>query len=110
MLSLVFYIFRSDHVNRSVADYPPQTYPQCAFKGSGLATVFAAMFLFLKYRDNPEQGIIAAVNALGSDTDGQTCTLHARKAIQTGVLSEPEDLSSAIEHNPDVIAALSVAR
>ncbi|HEU5231000.1 MAG TPA: ADP-ribosylglycohydrolase family protein [Ktedonobacteraceae bacterium] len=39
------------------------------FKGSGLSTVFAAICLLSKYYSDPEQAIIAAVNALGSDTD-----------------------------------------
>ncbi|MDI6714154.1 MAG: ADP-ribosylglycohydrolase family protein [Thermodesulfovibrio sp.] len=39
------------------------------YKGSGISTVCVALYLFIKYIDNPEQGIIKAVNMLGSDTD-----------------------------------------
>ncbi|MFX1457385.1 MAG: ADP-ribosylglycohydrolase family protein [Promethearchaeota archaeon] len=39
------------------------------FKGSGLSTVFAAIFLFLKYNDDVENGIITSANIIGSDTD-----------------------------------------
>lgn len=39
------------------------------FKGSGLSTVFAAIFLFLKYNEDVENGIICSANLIGSDTD-----------------------------------------
>lgn len=39
------------------------------FKGSGLSTVFAAIFLFLKYNEDVENGIISSANLIGSDTD-----------------------------------------
>jgi len=38
-------------------------------KGSGTATVAAGNYFFLKYHENPIQGIIQAANAHGSDTD-----------------------------------------
>ncbi len=39
------------------------------FKGSGLSTVFAAIFLFLKYNNDVENGILTSANLIGSDTD-----------------------------------------
>ena len=39
------------------------------YKGSGITTILVAIFLFLKYFDDPKKGIIKAVNMLGSDTD-----------------------------------------
>ncbi len=38
-------------------------------KGSGIATVCVAIYLFLKYLEEPEKALITAVNMLGSDTD-----------------------------------------
>ncbi|MEK6321132.1 MAG: ADP-ribosylglycohydrolase family protein [Acidobacteriota bacterium] len=38
-------------------------------KGSGLATVLTAVYMFLKYLDEPETAVIEAVNTIGSDTD-----------------------------------------
>ena len=40
-----------------------------SFKGSGLSTVFAAIYLFLKYLEEPDTGLLEAVNMIGSDTD-----------------------------------------
>jgi ADP-ribosylglycohydrolase len=39
------------------------------FKGSGLSTVLVAIYLFLKYQNEPETALLTAVNTLGSDTD-----------------------------------------
>ncbi len=39
------------------------------FRGSGLSTVFVALYLFTKYLDDPQKAILTAVNILGSDTD-----------------------------------------
>lgn len=38
-------------------------------KGSGLATVLTAAYMFLKYLDEPDTALIEAVNTIGSDTD-----------------------------------------
>lgn len=38
-------------------------------KGSGIATVMAAIYLFSKYFDQPDEAVFTAVNTLGSDTD-----------------------------------------
>jgi ADP-ribosylglycohydrolase len=38
-------------------------------KGSGISTVCAAIYLYLRYIDKPEEAVYAAVNTLGSDTD-----------------------------------------
>lgn len=39
------------------------------YKGSGISTVSVAIYLFLKYINNPQKAILIAVNMLGSDTD-----------------------------------------
>jgi len=40
-----------------------------ATRGSGTSTVFVAIYLFLKYLDEPLKALHIAVNTLGSDTD-----------------------------------------
>lgn len=47
------------HLTRAFSEY----------KGSGISTVLVALYIFLKYLDNPEYGILKAVNMLGTDTD-----------------------------------------
>ena len=39
------------------------------FKGSGVSTTCAAIYMFLKYLDHPDEGLINAVNFVGTDTD-----------------------------------------
>ncbi len=40
-----------------------------AYKGSGISTVLVAIYLFIKYLNDPEKAIYKAINMLGSDTD-----------------------------------------
>jgi len=40
-----------------------------SFKGSGISTTCAAIYMFLKYLDHPDEGLINAVNFVGTDTD-----------------------------------------
>lgn len=61
-----------------------------ASKGSGVVTVIAGIFITAKFHDSPTQGIIEAVNQLGSDTDsiaafagGLLGALHGSTAIPT---------------------------
>ncbi|MBX5455381.1 MAG: ADP-ribosylglycohydrolase family protein [Thermogemmatispora sp.] len=67
-------------------------------KGSGIATVCVAIYLFLKYLQRPQQGIIVAVNTFGSDTDTIALFLgsllgafHGLKAIPPTLLDEVQD-------------------
>ncbi len=39
------------------------------FKGSGVSTTCAAVYMFLKYLDHPAKSLINAVNFVGTDTD-----------------------------------------
>lgn len=40
-----------------------------SFKGSGISTTCAAIYMFLKYLDHPDEGLINAANFVGTDTD-----------------------------------------
>lgn len=39
------------------------------FKGSGISTTCTAIYMFLKYKDNPKDALINSANFIGSDTD-----------------------------------------
>ena len=67
-------------------------------KGSGLATVCVAIYLFLKYLEEPETALITAVNMLGSDTDTIGVFLgsllgayHGTKAVPTHLFTRVQD-------------------
>ena len=67
-------------------------------KGSGLATVCAAVYIFLKYIDRPEVALTTVVNMFGSDTDTIGVFLgaligayHGTKAVQTHLLEKVQD-------------------
>jgi ADP-ribosylglycohydrolase len=69
-----------------------------ATKGSGLATVSIAIYLFLKYVDQPEKALTTAVNTFGSDTDTIAVFLgallgayHGLKAVPTHLLGRVQD-------------------
>lgn len=59
-------------------------------RGSGLSTVFAAFFLFLKHYDAPEEGVLSAVNALGSDTDSIAAFVGALFGARFGISCVPQ--------------------
>ena len=68
------------------------------FKGSGVSTVTIAIFLFLKYLDNPQKAILKAVNTLGSDTDtiaafvgGLFGAFYGSSIIPTNLLDRLQD-------------------
>jgi len=67
-------------------------------KGSGLATVCVAVYLFLKYLEEPETALITAANMLGSDTDTIGVFLgsllgayHGMKAVPTHLFAQVQD-------------------
>ena len=58
-------------------------------KGSGLGTVCAAIYLFLKYIDRPEDALTTAVNMFGSDTDTIGVFLGALLGAYHGMAAVP---------------------
>jgi ADP-ribosylglycohydrolase len=69
-----------------------------ATKGSGIATVCVAIYLFLRYLQHPQQGLIVAVNTFGSDTDTIALFLgsllgafHGLQAIPPALLDQVQD-------------------
>lgn len=68
-------------------------------KGSGIATVCAAIYMFLKYIDQPEQGLFAAVNMLGSDTDTIGVFLGALFGAYYGTQAIPSHLLARVQNS-----------
>jgi ADP-ribosylglycohydrolase len=67
-------------------------------KGSGLATVCAAIYLFLKHIEEPETALVTAVNMLGSDTDtigvflgGLVGAFHGMQAAPVHLVTRVQD-------------------
>lgn len=60
----------SNHLNKNDIEYYEFTKAlKPEFKGSGTTTTAVAIFMSIKYLDNPYMAIIKTINAVGSDTD-----------------------------------------
>lgn len=59
-------------------------------KGSGTVTVLAALYLTCRYLDDPEAGVLAAVNALGADTDSIAAIVGGLLGALHGMAGVPE--------------------
>ena len=81
----------SEDYYRFVGALSPET------KGSGLATVCAAIFLYHRFSNAPEQCIYAAVNLLGSDTDTISSFLGSLLGARHGFESVPKHLLENIQ-------------
>jgi ADP-ribosylglycohydrolase len=66
-------------------------------KGSGLATVCAAIFQFIRPKDRPEEQLYDAVNSLGTDTDTIATFLGALLGAHHGLKAIPHHLSRKIQ-------------
>jgi ADP-ribosylglycohydrolase len=69
-----------------------------ATRGSGLATVCAAIYMFLKYVERPSEALVIAANMFGSDTDTIGVFLgallgayHGTNAVQSQLLDQVQD-------------------
>jgi ADP-ribosylglycohydrolase len=68
-----------------------------ATRGSGIGTVCVAIYLFVKYLQQPEQAITIAVNTFGSDTDTIALFLGGLLGAFHGVQSIPTHLLGAVQ-------------
>jgi ADP-ribosylglycohydrolase len=68
-----------------------------ATKGSGLATVCVAIYLFLKFADQPEKALTTAVNSFGSDTDTIAVFLGALLGAYHGLEAIPAHLLGRVQ-------------
>jgi ADP-ribosylglycohydrolase len=66
-------------------------------KGSGLATVCAALYQFIRPKDRPEDQLYDAVNSLGTDTDTIAAFLGALLGAHHGLRAIPRHLSRKIQ-------------
>lgn len=58
-------------------------------RGSGIATVICGIFMFLKFHDYPEEGLLDSVNELGSDTDTIAGFMGALLGASQGTAAVP---------------------
>ena len=66
-------------------------------KGSGIATVCAAIYLFSRYINDPELALLTSVNMLGSDTDTISCLLGALMGAYHGISAVPHHYLEGIQ-------------
>jgi len=67
------------------------------YKSSGISTVSVAIYLFLKYIDNPKKAILKAVNMLGSDTDTISAFVGGLFGAYYGLSAVPEGFLSKLQ-------------
>lgn len=66
-------------------------------KGSGLSTVCAALYLYLKKGQEPEKALLTAVNLYGSDSDTIAVFLGSLLGAEHGIEAMPKDLLEGIQ-------------
>lgn len=66
-------------------------------RGSGVATVCAAIFLFLRNRTNPAESVFEAANAIGSDTDTIAGFVGALVGARHGTAIVPPHLAAQLQ-------------
>ncbi|MDA8043358.1 MAG: ADP-ribosylglycohydrolase family protein, partial [Pirellulales bacterium] len=66
-------------------------------KGSGIATVCAALYVFLRHLDDPHEAIYDAVNQIGSDTDTIASLAGALVGAHLGKSAVPEHLYQRVQ-------------
>ncbi|MEW6376635.1 MAG: ADP-ribosylglycohydrolase family protein [Thermodesulfobacteriota bacterium] len=76
-----------------------------AYKGSGISTVLVAIYLFIKYIENPQKGILRAVNMLGSDTDTIAVFLGGLFGAYYGLSAVPINLLERLQDREYIIKA-----
>ncbi len=70
-----------------------------ATRGSGISTVCAAIYLFLRYSQKPEQALLSAANVFGSDTDTIGSMLGSLLGAYHGINSPllPQSLLATVQ-------------
>jgi len=73
-------------------------------KGSGVATVACGIFMFLKFQDRPEEGLLEAVNELGSDTDTIAGFMGGLLGANQGMKVIPGRLLGALQDRTFIVS------
>jgi ADP-ribosylglycohydrolase len=76
-------------------------------KGSGIATICAAIYLFLRHRDKPTEPVYSAANQLGSDTDTIACFAGALAGARYGKDAVPRHLWEKIQDREYLVKTAS---
>lgn len=88
-------------LNNSLKENPEYYYSKIGalgkFKGSGLSTIFAAIFIFIKNIEDIENGIITSANLIGSDTDTISYFLGALYGALYGISKIPNRFLNKIQ-------------
>jgi ADP-ribosylglycohydrolase len=71
-----------------------------ATRGSGTATVAAALFIFLRHRGQFERAVIEAVNLLGADTDTVGLMVAGLVGAEVGYMGIPERCTTKLQDFP----------
>ena len=66
-------------------------------RGSGISTVCAAIYDFLKFNEDPETAILSTVNMIGSDTDTIASFVGALMGAQYGLKAIPSHLENHVQ-------------
>jgi ADP-ribosylglycohydrolase len=66
-------------------------------KGSGLSTLSAAIYMYIKHGEDPKEAILRAVNLIGSDTDTIALFLGAMLGAEHGISAVPNYLREQIQ-------------
>ena len=96
--ALLFLSTISSYITANPTDYYLYTGAlRSETKGSGLATVCVAIYLFLRYTDTPQEALSTAVNTFGSDTDTISVFLGALLGARHGVQAAPANLAERVQ-------------
>jgi ADP-ribosylglycohydrolase len=76
---------------RAIGAFSPET------RGSGLASVCAALYLYIRSGETPDKAMYTAVNLIGSDTDTIAVFLGSLLGAEHGIGSVPTHLAEGVQ-------------
>lgn len=79
-----------------------------SLKGSGVSSVLVAIYLFSKYKSDPEQALLRAVNMLGSDTDTIASFTGGLFGAYYGLSAVPSRLLNRLQDKEYILKAAKI--